>query len=354
MKPIVKMFIFIKVLSVIKSIFFQPVDSHTVINYSDSFYNNHSKENFDHLNSNIIEKLRKKTRHKLFSNHKYMNSSHSNRLKINRRSKDDISTADAMTSLGETENEEIVVKEREIKIYISRDTDCNIKIQEKIFYEQHAYNSNFLEHLILNSNFDYINVENVLSNDVQLQFFAFNRKINLFSVFYENFKNLTQYLIDYQYTAVNLIKSHKTRNPTEKDFEDSYNYIVWKLFNENVGKIKQKFKMQFYFDLEKSFQNEDVRFIHNNTRLEFTKNIENISKDEQKAHNNPRQTVMYEYNGFLESGEVFVIDVKFPLYFENCHLVTINIPVIIAGSIFIIFLIFVLYIILSQFLWFEN
>lgn len=341
MKVVIIFYSIFEIINGIYSIYSQPLDDNSIIQYSDDYYKKHSQENLDDLNLKIKDRLRKHNTIKTNSNRIKPNTNNrKNNFESNSKIEEQIDKIDI-------EFVDMIVKEREVKLFISGENACNVKVEDKILYEQHEKNSHFLEHLILNSNYDYITPENLKSDDIQIDFLSFNRKLNLFSVFYENPKNLTQYSIEYDYMAVNLIKTYKSYNLTNE--ENVLNYIIWKFYNENSVNIKQKLRIIFHFELGKNFEKENVAFFQNNNNSTM-----NFEKKILKNLNTPRQTVLYEWNGFINPNEVIVLNAKFPLYFDNCQLVKISVPIIVAGSIFIIFLIFVLYIIISQLLWLEN
>lgn len=231
---------------------------------------------------------------------------------------------------------DFVAKERTVKFYISISQECNVLINDTVHYEQYNKNINFIEHLILHNNVDFIDPKAVFSNNLNINFFAYNKKLNMFSVYFDKNEEQYNYTMEYDYLAVNLIKSQKDNNNITR----SNNTFLWKFFNENLFKIKQKLNLEFYFSFDKLFENENVTF----SIPGFNKTI---------VQDETQRLVKYSYSGELLPQDVMILDVKFPMYIENCGGVNINVPMIIVGSVFIIFLILVLYLILSSMIFEE-
>jgi hypothetical protein len=247
---------------------------------------------------------------------------------------------------------------RHIKFFISKTQECSVFINDTVMYEN-INNINFVEHMILHNNAENIDPKGVYSENVNINFFAFNRKLNIFSVYFDNNKienkGKNNFTIEFDYDAINLIKTmankdkdedsnsnhhkitnNKTTLPSFRSHQsqsNSYNNFIWKILNQNFLKNKEMINIEIFFDLGKDFEHEDVEF-----SLNFTKSI----IDEEK-----KSIVKYEWKGMIEPQEVLVLQAKFPLYFEHCGNLNINLVMIFVGSIFIIFLIGMLYIILS-------
>jgi len=206
--------------------------------------------------------------------------------------------------------------------------------------------------MILHNNAESIDPKGVYSDDININFFAFNRKLNIFSVYFDqkktsenslsniNEKNIdSNFKIEFNYNALNLIKTiiteNKNENSTLVEAENSKNYnsFIWKILNQNFIKHKENVVIELYFDLGKNFQHEDVEF-----SLKFVKSI---------LEENKKQIVKFRWEGVIEPQEVIILQAKFPLYFDSCGNISINLVMIFIGSIFIIFLIGMLYIILS-------
>jgi hypothetical protein len=103
--------------------------------------------------------------------------------------------------------------------------------------------------------------------------------------------------------------------------------------NQNFLKTRENITLELYFDLGKEFEQEDVEF-----SLNFTKSI---------LTDNKKSIVKYQWQGVIEPQEVIVLQAKFPLYFDHCGNLSINLVMIFVGAVFIVFLIGMLYIILS-------
>ncbi len=99
-----------------------------------------------------------------------------------------------------------------------------------------------------------------------------------------------------------------------------------------------------HFTIDKLFEHDNVTFIANGDEFFFNKSLSTI---------NNKRIVKYKWQGVLTPHEVLVIETKFPMILD-CGIVSVDLPIIIIGSIFILFLIIVLYIILSQVMKLEG
>ncbi len=275
--------------------------------------------------------------------------------------------------------------DRKMKFYISKQQECSIFINDTVSY-QNLNNANFVEHMILHNNAEAIDPKGVYSDDININFFLFDRKLNIFSVYFDADNNNTvngnptsypasyqtikpnNFTIEYDYDAINLIKSNfvneknnsnsnsnypqnsdsstsmtsmgntynnYNNNNYDENESDNYNSFIWKILNQNFLKNKENITIEIYFDLDKEFQHEDVEF-----SLNFTKSL--VDTDEKN-----KNIVKYEWKGTIDPQEVVILQVKFPMYFDHCRNLSINFVMIFVGSVFIIFLIGILYIILS-------
>ena len=237
---------------------------------------------------------------------------------------------------------------RLIKFYVSHASECSIFVNDTVTYNN-INNVNFVEHMILHNNAENIDPKGVYSEDVNINFFAFNKKLNIFSVYFDNnkkstrnstiIKNYKSFSIEYDYEALNIIKSNivkdgELRSGSNNDtFLISSNSFIWKILNQNLMKSKENITIEIYFDLGKEFENEEVEF-----SLNFTKSIINTDK---------KTLIKYIWKGSIDSQEVIILQTRFPMYFEHCGNISINLVMIFVGAIFIIFLIGMLYVILS-------
>lgn len=223
---------------------------------------------------------------------------------------------------------ELTTKQRTINLYISMQNQCDVNIYDTVTYVKNPQNeTNFLEHIVLNNNVDYIDPHAVYSSDANINFFSYYRKLNLFSVNFD-LKNSTssEFTMEYNYRAVNLIKSNEGNNT-----------IMWKFLNENNSSDrKEKITLRFHFSIP-NFEKEEIAF----SSFNFTKSIE-------------KDKVVYTYEGEINPREVIIIFAKFPKHIEDCLQVKINIPMVIIGSLFILMLILALYLIISHLILKED
>jgi len=222
---------------------------------------------------------------------------------------------------------------RVTKFYINLESKCNIFINDTIYYDRDDYTSNFIDHLILHNNFDSIEPRSIYSNDVMINYFIYNKKLNMFTVNFEN-ENHKNYSIVYEYYANNLIKLQ----PNKKDFysntEKNVNEFLWKFYNENTNSKNLSLEVEFYFTIDKWFMNENVEF--NNKMFMYKTLIEN------------KDTLVFKWNGTLMPYEVKVFESVFPMIFENCQTMTVNFTMILIGAFFVIFIVLILYLLFSS------
>jgi len=73
---------------------------------------------------------------------------------------------------------------RHITFFISDRLGCSSLITEKIKYEG-LKSFNLIEHWILHNNFDNLEIKNISSEDAKINFYFFNKKFNLLSIYFE-------------------------------------------------------------------------------------------------------------------------------------------------------------------------
>lgn len=339
-------------------------EENIVLKLTESYYNRIGHEHIDEFRNMLFRELDSKQKileKHLFNYENIYKATNKTKLKrVNVNNSIDLHNNTQKRS-EETGNVKIFAGEytttcRIIKFYISHLQKCSVFINDTIAYEN-INNRNFVEHMILHNNAEVIDPKGVYSDDININFFAFNRKLNIFSVYFDNKANKTNnFTIEYDYDAIGLIKSNivlkdelnqvlqqerkdntfysmnQAENLTNFNKVNNNNFI-WKILNQNFIKTRENVTLQVFFELGKDFQHEDVEF-----SLNFTKSI----KDQEG-----KNLVKYEWNGMIEPQEVLVLQAKFPLYFEHCGNLSINLVMIFVGAIFIIFLIGMLYIIIS-------
>ena len=208
-------------------------------------------------------------------------------------------------------------------------------------------------------------------------------------------KKLIDFNLEFIYDAKHLIHSVSDFRSTPDFNNITYNYdrFFWILKNENYDKSDETVKFEFFFDMEESFFTEDIHL-----NLNFTKSIFLINQTERKIFENSYTKIdskiiveysnysyiggsvflmekimnsspdldklQYYYNNnkkksdlvklmkieaekILKYNETFELDLKFPLYFENCRNYKTNTLVMITGIILIVFLGSILYLAIS-------
>jgi len=199
--------------------------------------------------------------------------------------------------------------------------------------------------MLLHNNAERIDPRGVYSDNVQINFFAFNRKTNVFNIYFENKQNRSNFSLEYDYDAIGFIQNNNDKNYDEKNsliLGNRYNSFLWKIFNQNLMKVSEYLMIDIYFQLGKDFEKLDVEF----NLFNFTKTLESSPHSHEKV-------VKYHWEGIIQPQQVMVIEAKFPLFFENCGMIGVNIMLVILGSTFIIFLIGMLHMILST-IFFEE
>ncbi len=204
--------------------------------------------------------------------------------------------------------------------------------------------------------------------------------------------------VEYIYDAKHLIHSYSDFRSTPKFNNISFNYdrIIWNLKNENSDKSDENIKIEYFFDMEENFYSENI-FLN----LNFSKTIFLLDQKEKKALEDNHKKIdsnmileisnysycndsvlltsnyintspslnrikNYRYNlnmdykktdlikimkieanKILKFNETFPLEIRFPLYFENCRNYKTNTIYTITGIILMIFLGSILYLIVS-------
>ncbi len=206
-----------------------------------------------------------------------------------------------------------------------------------------------------------------------------------------------EFNLEYIYDAKHLIHSVSDFRSTPDFNNITYNFdhFIWNLKNENSDKSDETVKIELFFDMEESFYSENI-FIN----LNFTKTIILLNQTEKSAIENSyskissnillevanytfsdgavylMEKVMHsspdldKLNYFIKSeknkhkndlikimkveaekvlgfNESFQLEVKFPLYFENCRNYKTNTMIMITGIVLMVFLGSLLYLVVS-------
>ena len=255
--------------------------------------------------------------------------------------------------------DDYISTKRTIKFFISKTRECSILVNETIIYNK-LHDINLIEHMILHNNGDSIEPIGVYSDKVNISLFAFNRKLNFFSIYFDNFHNIKEFPIEIDYVAENLLKSSiedrkkynydrnetnvlannnsLNKTATNHTHQRNFNWFIWKIINQNLLKSEEIIKIEVYFQLD-NFENVTVDF-----SLNFTKSFDIF---------NEMKIIKYSWEGILKHSQIIILECKFPLYFENCGTINLNFIMILIGSFFIIILIVMLHGILSSYI-FED
>jgi hypothetical protein len=298
---------------------------------AENFYSKENVTNLNDFSNFLFKEIEVKTNKTLLKNN--LKS-----IKETRRMKNDM-YGDFRLNVGD-----YFSTNRSLKLYVTKNQECSIIFNDTVHYQKMS-NFNLIEHMILHNNAETVEPKGVYSEDMNVNFFAFNKKLNIFNVYFDNHNNKDNFSMEYDYDAFNLIKTNSDKNYTGGNLflGHKYNSFVWKVLNQNLMKNKEKLTIDIYFQLGKDFELFDVDF-----NLNFTKSVENITaSDHHKEHHN-ETIVKYKWEGTLQPQEVLIVEAKFPLYFEHCGEMSLNYYLIIMGATFIIFLIGMLHLILSS------
>ena len=224
-----------------------------------------------------------------------------------------------------------------ITFYFSQDFHCSVRINDTISYKTNLETLDndttvMIEHWILHNNVDSIKPIKVVSDDVAIDYYIYNNKINLIDIFFEKgaiYNNSTNISISYIYDAVDLIKSN---NHTTNEF-------IWKTLNENnVHSIKAK----FIFD----------KSVYQNNKT-FAVNFGEYESKFKRTRS--RKTIVYEgelYNFESKNStsplKVLVVTGTMPFVFRECGFESISIVMIIIGSFLLFVIIGIFYVIVSS------
>jgi hypothetical protein len=232
-----------------------------------------------------------------------------------------------------------ITTNRTLQIYINQSFGCDILIKDKMTYENLTAGINLVDHLILHNNVDGISPSIVVSDDVNVEIYTYNKVVDMFSVYYNNDKKLEKFTIEYDYLAERLLKSEANKlNSTEKN-----NMFIWKILNENLEDGDQNIKIEVYFNLgNKKFENEEVIF-----SKQFTKSLIKNNDTEVTNNKNNSTVVKYSWEGKLEPQELMVLQATFPEYIKSCDAFKLSLGNIIIGSVFLIIFITSLYFLIS-------
>ena len=282
---------------------------------------------------------------------------------------------------------DIMSSKRSLTFHISRVTECTVLVTDIVTYKLTMSNLNFVEHIILNNNSEQIDIKSVTSQDIKITDYSYNTKMNMFIVYFDsNAEKPENFSVIFQYEAKNLIKTvgnpeildseqeevggrnfkqfknfknlNSTRNiennhTNEKNSSANTNFLetkiksvstdpslqnnslVWKIYNKNFN--SEDIEIKLIFDLGKDFVN---YFIHSrNNQMKFIKKIHETKE---------KSIVEYDWSGENEFYSVIVMDVNFPLYFENCRYDNMSIFAIVLGSVLVTLMTLMIYIILSS------
>ena len=324
------MFYFIMIISISVYYCLRSKDNEFLLKMSETFYTKANITNnfneFSNFYFKEIETNLKNPKHRIKNGSKEM--------------KDHTHFGDFHISMGD-----YISSHRFLKLYINRNQDCSVLVNDTVQYIQLS-KFNLIEHMILHNNAEVLEPKGVYSDEVSINFFAFDKKLNIFHVYFDNPLNYSNFSVEYDYSAINLIKTNSDKNYTNNNLflGNKYNSFLWKIMNQNMASsLSEMIKIEIFFQLGKDFENFDLEF-----NLNFTKSKENmISKNSNDT------IVKYSWEGIVKAQEVLILEGKFPLFFEQCGSIDLNYFLILMGATFIVFLIGMMHLILSTICFYE-
>lgn len=178
-------------------------------------------------------------------------------------------------------------KRRKIKFFIDLENDCDIYINDTVHYENNK-ELNMIDHLILHNDVENIDPRSINSENREINYFIFNRRLNMFSVNFENHME-------------NQIESELAAAPgTEKDFEINYEYMANNLIKSSQFILKAPINSTNYFT--KNNSSFDNNFNNINKRINFNLNNtddnldKNFNDDEESFWNNFQNSYLFDNN----------------------------------------------------------
>jgi hypothetical protein len=305
-----KLIVFIQIsfLVVIKSIYIEK--NNILASFSNEYFeNNKNKPVFKQLEALIFKQSGMKKIKKTYNKLNFDSD-----VKKFRKSVDFMN--DALPP-NNKDNADYKIKDRKIKYFIKN--NCNVIINENISY---FASSTSIEHIILHNNAFSLVPINVTSDSIDINLFTFNKDLNMFYVFFseKNFNSNT-ITIEYTYEAIGLIKS--TNDKISNEF-------LWKFLNINT-------ELPSKLEIEINIQTNDFG---------IEKVLSNLPFDIKKQNN----SIRCEWKGRIDSQEILIYTMKFPLIFKNCEIIKVDYYMTFFGVLFLSFFIGMMYIILSSFL----
>ncbi len=244
---------------------------------------------------------------------------------------------------------------RKVKFYISHINECNVLINDTIKYSNFDKKSEFINHLILNNNAESITPRAVYADD-PVEFFIYNKIENMFTILADQFR--PNFTMEYHYSAVNLIKSQKYEkseitslknytNNHPNDYDRSNNTFLWKFYNENsLSWQKQELTIEVFFSIDKHFENQKIFFYDGNSSI--------LNFEKAFVYKRGQRFVRYKFVMDLLANEAFILQSQFPMFSEKCGRVSIEIPIVITGAFFILFMISVIYMLITKIVKLED
>jgi len=170
---------------------------------------------------------------------------------------------------------ESIAKRRKIKFFIDLENDCAIYINDTVVYENNK-ELNMIDHLILHHDFENIDPRSINSETRDINYFIFNRRLNMFTVNIDNQK--------------------ENSSEAEKDFEINYEYMADKMIKSKQFILKENnsnitFANNLTSNDSNAFNNKSKVFSVNSDYLD-----KNDSEDEDSFWNNIQNSYLFDNN----------------------------------------------------------
>ncbi len=217
------------------------------------------------------------------------------------------------------------INTRKIRFFIDLENDCDVYINDTIYYEKNN-ESNLIDHLILNNNNENIEPRSINSETRNINFFIFNRRLNMFSVNTElNMEKLDtkfdNFDINYEYMVHNLIKSREIifkknyTNILNNDINFYEKIKIEKNLSQNLKNFSKNTEDEDYFwkNIRNSYLFDNITtFFFKNLRLEnygIEKSVKKINEFIWKINNEIiDKKVFLEIEFLFSLGEDFEYD----------------------------------------------
>jgi len=172
------------------------------------------------------------------------------------------------------------IKRRKIKFFIDLENDCDIYVNDTVYYENNK-DLNVIDHLILHNDVENIDPRSINSETREVNYFIFNRRLNMFSV------NINS----------QLESSNDSEASADSDFDINYEYMANNLIKSSqfISKDEVNSTVNFTKNTNKT-DSEDFKSLNNSTTSDSSNTTDNLDKDEESFWNNFQNSYLFDNN----------------------------------------------------------